>query len=287
VYLQAFGVYALSEYFRATGEVEAKARAIELYRTIDAHAYDPVDGGYFEAYSRDWKRQRPDEPSIMGHQVPKSQNTHLHLMEAFTALLRIWPDEGLKTRQRQLIDLMLTRIFDPVHHHLYLFQDEKWKPLSDEISFGHDIEASWLLPEAAGVLGEPAMVAKCNRAAVEIARITLKEGIDPDGGVINTAGPHGYIDTRKDWWPQAEAVVGFLNAYELSHDAPFFAAAQKSWRFIDQHVVDHVKGEWFETLTREGKPVPRPKASLWKCPYHNGRMCMEVIERAHALASAK
>ncbi len=286
VYLQSFGIYALSEYHRATGEAIALERAKDIYRLLEKHARDPKHGGYFEAYARDWSKELPEMRRAIGGTDPKSQNTHLHVMEAYTNLLRVWNDAGLRASQTELLELMLTRVLDPKTHHLGLFFASDWTLKSDGISFGHDIEAAWLLCEAASVLGDEALIARTRVAAVEIARVTLAEGISSLGGIINEAGPRGITNPDHDWWPQAEAAVGFLNAYEISNDPAFLKAAVASWDFIDKFVIDHKQGEWFRSVSPEGKPSSRAaKAGIWKCPYHNGRACMELVDRVNALSS--
>jgi mannobiose 2-epimerase len=287
IYGQAFGIYALAEYYRATGERAALERAITLYRAIEQHARDRRHGGYRERFSRDWRPLpvRPHNP--MGASAAKSQNTHLHVMEAYANLLRVWPDPELRRNLRDLVEVMLTRLVDPANHHLRLFLDEDWAPRSDGISYGHDIEFSWLLPEAADLLGDPDLAARARATALQIARVTLNEGIDADGGVFSEAGPRGLTDATKEWWPQAEAAVGFLNAYQLSGDPAFLRAALRSWDFIAARLVDHEHGEWFRAVERDGT-VRRQlaKVSFWKCPYHNGRACLETIERLRAVLRA-
>lgn len=283
IYGQVFGVYALAEYFRATGEQAALDQAIAIYRLVEKNASDPKNGGYFDAFKRDWTRMG-DHSNMLGR-APKSQNSHIHILEAYSNLLRVWPDAELRKSQRALIDVMLDHIVDPRTHHLILFLKPDWTPVSDEISYGHDIELSWLLVEAAEVLGDPVVVAKVKPVAIAIAKATLAEGVDPDGGVLNEGDPHGYTNTGKDWWPQAEAVVGFLNAYQLSQDPRYFAASQHSWDFIQAKFVDRINGDWIEATDRGGKALRRPKVTLWKCPYHNGRSCFEIIERIHALTT--
>jgi mannobiose 2-epimerase len=162
---------------------------------------------------------------------------------------------------------------------------DDWKPRSDGFSYGHDIEAAWLLTEAAGVLGDSDLIARTRLAAVDIAETTLKEGVDAEGGVCNEGGPAGVSDRSRDWWPQAEAVVGFLNAYQISGDSRFLDASRRSWAFIESHFVDHDRGEWFESVSSTGVAKHTPKISLWKCPYHNSRSCLEVSERLAELGA--
>ena len=285
IYGQVFGIYALAEYFRATGEQPALDQAIAIYRLVEQHAHDRQHGGYFDAFDRTWARA-DDQSNLLG-KAPKSQNSHIHIMEAYTALLRAWPEEELRNNQRDLIEVTLKHIINQQTHHLILFLQADWTPAADEISYGHDIELSWLLVEAAAVLGDPAVTERVKPVALAMAQATLAEGVDADGGVINEGNPHGYTNTNKDWWPQAEAAVGFLNAFQLSQDPRYFAAARRSWNFIEAKFVDHKYGDWIESVTRAGVPLPRPKISLWKCPYHSSRACFELMERLHQLAAAQ
>jgi mannobiose 2-epimerase len=284
IYGQAFGIYALSEFHRATDDRAALDRAIALYRVVEARSHDGAHHGYFEEFSREWKRLPNSRRSPVSTLGPKSQNTHLHVMEAYANLLRVWPDPELRGNLRDLADVMLTRILDPANHHLRLFLGDDWTPRSDGISYGHDIEFSWLLPETAAVLGDHDLIARTRAVAIEIARTTLAEGVDADGGVFNEAGPKGLIDGNKEWWPQAEAAVGFLNAFQSSGNHHFLQASLHSWDFIATHLVDRDHGEWFWGVTRSGAVRQRmPKVSLWKCPYHDGRACMELIDRLNDL----
>jgi mannobiose 2-epimerase len=224
----------------------------------------------------------PGQRNLLGD-APKSQNSHIHILESYTELLRVWPDPGLLANQRELIDMTVKHIIDPRTHHLILFMKDDWTPIGDEVSYGHDIELSWLLVEAAAVVGDPSLIAQVKPISLDIARVTLAEGVDPDGGVISEGGPHGYTQTNKEWWEQAEAVVGFLNAYQLSGDARYLAASRHSWDFIQAKIIDRKYGDWNDMVKRDGTLIPLPKVSLWKCPYHSGRCCMEVIERVREL----
>jgi mannobiose 2-epimerase len=293
MYGQVFGIYGLAEYYRATGDVAALQQAVAIYGLIEKNAHDPVNGGYFDALSREWRRGDNPRGNLLGD-APKSQNSHIHILEGFTNLLRVWPDEGLRQRERELIELTMSRIIDPRTHHLVLFMKEDWTPIGDDVSYGHDIELSWLLVEAADVLGDPALVARARQEAVAIARVTNAEGVDTDGGVYNEGDPKGPTNTHKEWWEQAEAAVGFLNAYQISGDPAYLADSQRSWRFIQERFVDRKQGDWYNTLERDGTPIlefkrrdgmsfPTAKVSIWKCPYHSGRSCMQLIERTGEL----
>ena len=282
IYGQAFGIYALAEYHLATGDRAPLDRAIALYRTVESHGRDLKNRGYFEEFTREWNRLPNSRRSFVSP-APKSQNTLLHVMEAYTNLLRAWPDPELRGSLRDLVDVMLTRVLDPATHHLRLFLDEDWTPRSDRISFGHDIEFSWLLVETAGVLGNHDLIAQSKIAAVEVAQATMTQGVDADGGLLSEAGPSGLTNTHKEWWQQAEAMTGFINAYQISGDPRFLQASLRSWDFIAKHVIDRTHGEWYNLLARDGTVLSRDKVSLWKCPYHNGRACMEMAERLNAL----
>src|SRR6185437_7580288 len=171
----------------------------------------------------------------------KSMNTHLHMLESYANLSRAWKNEGLRKKLRELIEIFLNHIIHPKSCHFVLFFDEDWTPKSDVISFGHD----------------------------------------SDGGLLYEAEHGSIIDSDKHWWPQAEAVVGFLNAYQLSGEEHFRVAAEKSWEFIGKYIVDHEHGEWFWKVSRDGVPSnDKYKVDAWKCPYHNSRTCFEVMARA-------
>ncbi|HUT17643.1 MAG TPA: AGE family epimerase/isomerase [Anaerolineae bacterium] len=285
IYGQAFGIYGLAEYHLATGSETALEYAVALFGDIEAHSYDPRHGGYLEAFTRQWTLEEDLRLSEIDMNEAKSMNTHLHVMEAYTNLMRTWKSPELARKQRALLKVMMERIVDPVTHHTLLFFDERWHPKSDRVSFGHDIEASWLLVESAEVLGDQPLLHAAQALAVRMAEATLSEALDADGGLLYEADPSGVTDARKEWWPQAETMVGALNAYQLTSEPFFLEAALRSWGFIEEHLVDHAHGEWFRGVSRHGRmDRQEPKVSFWKGPYHNGRACMEAVARLGEMA---
>jgi cellobiose epimerase len=285
IYGQAFCIYALAEHYRAFGMGAALERAQQLFNLIEIHSRDRVNGGYVEVCHRDWTIAENARLSDKDMDEQKSMNNHLHLLEAYTNLLRIWPDATLRMRLDEMLDLFTRRIVDPNSNHLHHFFDSPWQPKSSDYTFGHDIEASWLLCEAAEVLNDPEAVGRAQELALRLAQVTLSEGLDDDGG-LNYAGRAGTIsDPNREWWPQAEAVVGFLNAYELSNKPAYFKAARRAWAYIEKHFIDREHGEWYWRISPDGTPDPNePKVSEWKSPYHNVRACLEILRRLALIA---
>jgi len=283
-YGEGFCVYAMSEYYLATKEQAALDRAIATFRLLEKHARDPRYGGYWEQFSRDWTRdtqQRGGEGSGAGAAPGKSQNTHLHVLEAFTNLLRAWPNDEIRNAQRALVEIMLTKVLDNKTHHLILFLNDDYTPISHNVSFGHDIEFSWLLSEAGDVLGDPALKERIRKVALDVAEATYREARAPDGHIYYETDEetNKISDAPTQWWADAEAMTGFYNAYQLSGDEKYRAASFKIWTYIEDKVVDHTYGEWYWSADARGTAPETAKVSMWKCPYHNGRACMEMERR--------
>jgi mannobiose 2-epimerase len=281
-YGQAFALYALAEHFRATSEPAALDAADELVELIDRHAHDHRFGGWIEARAADWSSAADLRLSDKDMDVAKSMNTHLHLLEAFTNLHRARPSGDTAERLTELLTIFDRHILGPDSHHRHLrpFFDEQWGLRSDSYTFGHDIEAAWLLSEAAEVLGDPEAEAATGAWAVELARAVLAQGLDADGGLAYEGRGGAVINHDHDWWCQAEAVVGFWHAFSLTGERTFAEAAAASWRFIDRYFVDRIHGEWFWRVRDDGTvDLAEPKVSEWKCPYHSIRMCLEMTRR--------
>jgi mannobiose 2-epimerase len=279
-YAQAFGIYGLSEYYRATRDAESLALAQEMYHLLEEHAYDPAHRGYVEGSSREWG---PLEDMRLSDKEPncrKSMNTMLHILEAYTNLMQVWNDQHLGAQHRALIEVFQQHIIDHRTHHFVLFFDDPWHSLSENVSYGHDIEGSWLLAEAAEMQGDAELVERVRESAVAMAAAVHNEGIDDDGSIFDQRGPQGLVDAAKSRWAQAEAVVGFYNAYELAGQAQFAQAARRCWQYIQDKLVDRVHGDWYKRLHRDGTPDDTSyKAGPWEGPYHHSRACLEMHAR--------
>jgi mannobiose 2-epimerase len=285
LYAQAFALYGISEYTRFTRSTDALNLAKDIFHMIEEKSYDPQYGGYFEAYAPDWSPLEDMRLSEKDLNSPKSMNTLLHILEAYTTLAQVWVSEELRDRLAALLEIFLDKVIDPHTHHFKLFFSQDWISLDDHISYGHDIEGSWLLMEAADVLRDKHLHERTRQAAIDIANAVYAEGLDSDGSLLYEADSHGITDARKHWWAQAEAVVGFYNAYTLTQEQRFFDASFRLWDYIEKKVIDRRNGEWFAMLERDGTPVDASihadqlKVGAWKCPYHNARTCLEMSKR--------
>ena len=276
-YALGFAIYGLSEYARATGDERALREAIGLFRAIEEHSYDAVNNGYEEAAARDWSPIDDVRLSDKDANEKKTMNTHLHILEAYTNLLRIWPDEGLRRQTRNLLEIFLSRIVQPQNGHLGLFFDDRWQLKSAGcFSYGHDIEASWLLLETAATLGDEALYERTRTSCYAIANAAL-EGYMGDWSMIYERHPDGTRNLERHWWVQAECVIGLFYLYRLHGRKEALEPALKTWDYIKTHLIDRTGGEWWWSILPDGS-VNRTddKAGFWKCPYHNGRMCMEI-----------
>jgi mannobiose 2-epimerase len=276
----AFGIYGLSEYYLATGDKSALELAMSLFDVTEKYGLDPAKGGYIEACTREW--QKIDDSRLSGKDLnsPKSMNTNLHVLEAYTTLTQASGDERVRKALESLLRITLDKILNDKWH-FELFFDMDWVSLSRDISWGHDIEGSWLMYEAALVTGNENLIIEVKNAALKIAEKIHSVAIDHDnGGLLSGCDGEGKVYPKKEWWPQAEAAVGFYNAYELSGEQKYLDAVNGIWEYIQNHFVDQKNGEWHNELSLDNKPdTSMPKAGIWKCPYHNARSCYELIKR--------
>lgn len=279
IYIESFFMYAFSEYFRATGDSSALKEARDIYNLIEKYAFDTVSNGYFEVYTRNWKRIRDRLIGEKSFSEEKTMNTHLHLLESYTSLYRVWPDQVLKEKLRNLITIFLEKIIDSERYHLISFMERDWKKASNSDSYGHDIEASWLLCEAAHVLGDNILEKRVREVSILMADAAA-EGLWRDGSMATEKDlATGHKGTRRSWWEQSETIVGYLNAYEITGYPKYLDYALSCWAYVNKYFIDHKNGGWFSNVNEDGSPGSSDKAGYWICPYHNGRMALEVIER--------
>lgn len=280
IYALSFAIYGLSEYYQCRQYEETKDYAVELYNSIVRFSYDTLNGGYLEAFTQDWQEIQDLRLSAKDANEKKSMNTHLHVLEAFTNLFRIWPDEKLKIRIAELIQIFLTIIIDPVTNHLILFFDEDWRPKSEVVSYGHDIEAAWLVQEASEVIDDKLLLDKVKTYLMKTAFAALR-GLDKDGGLwYEKHISANHLIKEKHWWPQAEAMIGFFNAWQNTNDRNFLEHSYNSWKFIRDYMLDKNGGEWYWGVKEDYSiMIHEDKVGLWKSCYHNTRACLEIIRR--------
>ena len=276
-YAQGFALYGFSEFYRATGNQDALEQAKKLFYLIEKYCHDPLTEGYFEAFTVDWQPIDDMRLSEKDANEKKTMNTHLHILEPYTNLCRVWNNEQLKEAQTKLIQVFINHIINNETFHLNLFFDEHWNVKSSMVSYGHDIEASWLLFEAANVLKNNELIEKMKKISLKIAD-AASEGLEPDGSMIYEK-ENEHTDNDRHWWVQAETVVGLMYAWKISGIRLYHDNALKAWNYIQSKIIDYTNGEWHWSCFPNGQINLRDdKAGFWKCPYHNGRMCLEMIE---------
>jgi cellobiose epimerase len=280
IYGQAFTIYGLAEFYKATKNTEALDFAKELFYLIEKYSFDQQQGGYFEAFSKDWTLLDDLRLSEKDRNDPKTMNTHLHVLEAYATLYKVWQDETLAQQVRNLLTIFSDKIINSENNHLKLFFDKNWVSTAQSISFGHDIEAAWLLQEAAEVLHDEDLITKFKQIAVLMADATT-EGLQTDGSLIHEFDPStNHQDTHREWWVEAEAMVGFLNAYQITKDEKYLTIINNLWDFTKKHLIEPQKGEWIWGVYQDYTPMKNEdQVGFWKCPYHNARACMEILKR--------
>ncbi|MBM6715910.1 AGE family epimerase/isomerase [Gemmiger formicilis] len=276
-YNQAFAIYALAAYYRLTGEVQALETAQQLFALIETHCTDAE--GYLEAFTRDWQPESNEKLSENGVMAAKTMNTLLHVFEGYAGLYEATLEEAVGEAMRRILDIYAQKIYAPDLHRQLVFFDEHYHSIIDLYSYGHDIESSWLIDWGCGLLGDEELSARIAAINSDLARAILEKAYRGHS-VINEC-ERGKDDLTRVWWVQAEAVLGFVNEYQKSGRTEFAAAAADVWQYITEHFVDRRPGgEWFWCLDDQARPSDRrPIVEPWKCPYHNGRMCLELMRR--------
>lgn len=278
IYALAFAIYGASEYYQATSLPKAKELALQLYETIEKYSYDKVKSGYYEAFTKEWQTIDDLRLSDKDANEKKTMNTHLHVLEAYTNLYCIQPSIAIKQSMIQLLKNFSDHIIHKQTNHLNLFFSENWIAKGNIVSYGHDIEAAWLLLEAAEAIDDENLICEMKSIAMKMADVTI-EGLDKDGGLWYEI-ENNHLVKEKHWWPQAEAMVGFYNAWQLSNNKNYLQRSWNSWQFIKAHILDSEHGEWFWGVKEDYSIMPgEDKAGLWKCPYHNSRACLEILKR--------
>ncbi|GAF03777.1 AGE family epimerase/isomerase [Saccharicrinis fermentans] len=277
-YAQGFGIYGFTEYYKATGCKESLECAIGLFQLLEFKFKDKEFGGYMEALSNDWLPLEDMRLSSKDANEPKSMNTHLHIIEPYTELYKVWPRKRLKNSIEDLLFIFKDKIVDGNTFHFNLFFERDWSVKSNIVSYGHDIEGAWLLNEAAQVIQDQEMMVQVRELSLKIANATMLDGLDEDGSVFYEMQGN-CLDKDKHWWPQAEALVGFLDAYQNFSDEKYLKAVEKVWVFILYYMRDKEYGEWFWKVDEEGVPDRLlPKVGFWKCPYHNARALWKPLD---------
>lgn len=277
-YNQAFAIYALAAYARVSGSQEALEKAVQLFELIEEKCTDEY--GYLEAQKADWTPESNEKLSENGVMAEKTMNTLLHVLEAYTELYRVGRDERVKKRILFILDLLERKIYNPEKRRQEVFFDREYNSLIDLSSFGHDVETSWLADRTLEVLDDSALTARIRPMLMSMAQEVYEKAFTPHGFMNECHNDK--VDTTRIWWVQAEALVGFVNAYQKTGESKFLDAARSQWAYIKEKMIDpRPMSEWFWSVDEQGTPIPgKPIVEPWKCPYHNGRMIFEIMERS-------
>ena len=276
LYAQGFAIYGLSELYKVTGDDEVLKNAINLYRVVETYFADKENGGYIEALARDFSPL--EDMSLSAHDInaDKTMNSHLHVLEAYANLYQVWPDEELKEAVQKLLDLVGTRIMG-ADGHLQLYFRKDWSVMPGGVSYGHDIETSWLALECADALKDIDVVNRVRPWALSMGKAG-NEGLLPDGSMRYEKRLDGKYDDSRQWWGQAETVVSNLWLWKYHADPQGADKALAAWNYIRENLVDEKDGEWWWAVLEDGsRDLSQPKVGFWKCPYHNTRMCLQVL----------
>ena len=279
IYAIAFVIYGLSEFYKIFKNEDALELAQSLFYKIELYSKDYKNKGYLEAFTRDWQEIEDLRLSEKDANEKKTMNTHLHIVEAYSNLYLIWPNPKLKDSIKEILEVIALYFINKYTWHLKLFFDENWKEKEDVISYGHDIEAAWLLQWCAEAIEDEVLIKNYQKYAVAFADAT-KEGLDADGGLWYEYEPKEQkLIAEKHWWPQAELWIGMINAWQLTQNEEFLEITEKNFEFVEKYIIDHKNGEWIWGVYADYSPILKDKAGFWKCPYHNSRACIELIKR--------
>lgn len=277
-YNQAFAIYALSSYYRLTGDVEARRMAEDLFLIIEENCTDEI--GYLEAFTMDWKPESNEKLSENGVMADKTMNTLLHVFEGYSGLYQATRDVRVKKAMERILHIYATKIYDPKLQRQLVFFDAEYNSIIDLYSYGHDIESSWLIDWGCGLLEEPALMKEISQIDKDIAETIYKVAYNHHS--LSNEAENGVVNMTRIWWVQAEAVLGFVNLWQKDEShVEYCDAAADIFQFITEYMVDKREGsEWYWCTDENGTPTPgKPIVEPWKCPYHNGRMCMELIRK--------
>jgi len=279
IYAISFVIYGLSEFYKIFKNEDALELAQSLFYKIELYSKDYKNKGYLEAFTRDWQEIEDLRLSEKDANEKKTMNTHLHIVEAYANLYTIWPNPKLKDSIKEILEVIALYFINKYTWHLKLFFDENWKEKEDVISYGHDIEAAWLLQWCAEAIEDEVLIKNYQKYAVAFADAT-KEGLDADGGLWYEYEPKEQkLIAEKHWWPQAELWIGMINAWQLTQNEEFLEITEKNFEFVEKYIIDHKNGEWIWGVYADYSPILKDKAGFWKCPYHNSRACIELIKR--------
>ena len=282
----AFVTYGFSEYYRATKNEEALEYALKLFNSLETYALDRKLNGYFDAFSKEWEMLEDMRMYPGDKNATKTMNTNFHIMVAYANIYREYKDNKIKRSLKNLIEVLLEKIVDKKRGSCNLFFSTNWDIVPSNDNYGLDIEASWLIWDAVQVLGDKKLIEEVKPLVIKIVEHCLKYGYDQDGGMMNEGNDNeGVLNTYKSWWVQAESVIAFINAYQITNESKYLANALLTWDFIKKYVIDHKNGEWFGTVSKDEHEINMEESKIgpWKCPYHNSRMGLQIAERIDSI----
>lgn len=277
-YNQGFAIYALSSYYRLTGRQEALDEAFKLFYLIEEHCTDEV--GYLEAFTADWRPESNEKLSENGVMADKTMNTLLHVFEGYSGLYQATRDLRVGKAMGRILDIYANKIWSKELKRQLVFFDAEYNSIIDLYSYGHDIESSWLMDWGCGLLGNEELAKHISDINEEMAVAVIDAAFD--GRSLANECDRGAVNTDRIWWVQAETVVGLLHLWsKRPQQTKYRDLAANAFLFIEEYLVDkRPRSEWYYSVTPEGTAIPgKPILEPWKCPYHNGRMCLEILRR--------